>query len=188
MDRHVLDARRHALEEAFFAQHNESLRQQLLKQDEVAKQKQEIAAATGATDPALIDRLHGLGVRTDTLVALELVPLLEVAWADGELDPREQAAILKAAETVGIAEGWPSYKLLAEWLQTAPQPHLTALWRSYLEALTADMTSGERARLREDLMARARNVAEAAGGFLGLVGKVSAAEAAKLRELEAALS
>jgi hypothetical protein len=40
-----------------------------------------------------------------------------------------------------------------------------------------------RQRLRDEVMGRARAVAEAAGGFLGLGRKVSAAEEAVLREL-----
>jgi hypothetical protein len=48
------------------------------------------------------------------------------------------------------------------------------------------MDAADRNRLKSELLGRARRVAEAAGGFLGLGSKVSRAEEAILTELAAA--
>ena len=45
----------------------------------------------------LVARLVEIGIRSDTLAALCLIPLVEVAWADGRLDPPEREALLAAA-------------------------------------------------------------------------------------------
>jgi len=40
----------------------------------------------------------------ETVLALQLVPLAAVAWADGKIEPREREAVLKAAAAQGIEE------------------------------------------------------------------------------------
>ncbi len=52
-----------------------------------------------------------------------------------------------------------------------------------VSALSASMDPSERNALRDSVMGKARMVAEAAGGFLGLGNKVSAEEQAVLDEL-----
>jgi hypothetical protein len=49
------------------------------------------------------------------------------------------------------------------------------VWRAYAEDLAARLDASERRLTRDDLVRRARVVAEAAGGMLGM-GKVSANE------------
>jgi hypothetical protein len=61
-----------------------------------------------------------------------------------------------------------------------------ATWREYVSALSATLTDDARQALKSELLGRARTVAEAAGGFMGMGQKVSAAEAAVLGELEQA--
>jgi len=50
------------------------------------------------------------------------------------------------------------------------------------------MSEVDRTEMRERVLGRARSVAEAAGGFLGLGSKVSEAEEQVLDELDLALS
>jgi hypothetical protein len=97
----------------------------------------------------------------------------------------ERAAVLRAAEESGIDAGSPAHELLVSWLEKRPGRELLAAWKSYVEALVAELAPEERQALRHELLDRARAVAESAGGFLG-IGKVSDAERAVLAELEAA--
>lgn len=187
MSGEFLDDRRRALEEAFFAKHNEALRRQLHETGEVGSKRQAIAAATGITDPAVLDRLAGLDVGLDTLAAISLVPLVMVAWADGSIDEKERAAILSGAAEAGL-EGRPaSRELLGQWLARRPPIELLATWKAYVGAISGTLDDAARRALKDELLGRARATAEATGGFLGLGRKVSPAEEAVLKELEVAL-
>lgn len=188
MSGNILNDRRRALEEAFFARRNEELRQRLIEQEAIAGNKHALSLASGITDDAVLETLVGLEIQSDTLAALSLVPLVLVAWADGTIDDKERAAILSGAAQAGLGERGAAYEMLAQWLARPPAAELFAAWRSYSGAIAAKLTPDAKHCLRSELLARARAVAEAAGGFLGLGRKVSAAEERVLRELNDALS
>jgi hypothetical protein len=126
-------------------------------------------------------------VDAEAVVALELVPLVAVAWADGTIDERERAAVLRAAREAGVSGDQPAHGLLETWLGHPPEGHLLETWGAYVRGLCAQMAPDERRTFRDQLLGHTRAVAEAAGGFLGL-GKVSAKEQAVLRELERAFA
>jgi hypothetical protein len=67
------------------------------------------------SDP-VIDVLVELDVHAETVAAFSIVPLIEVAWADGGIHDKERAAILKAAEERGIEIGSPNHDLFERWL------------------------------------------------------------------------
>lgn len=182
----ALSDRGRALEEAFFAQQNEALRQRLRAAGDAAAQRQAFAAASGITDDAVLDKLIGLGIGAETLAALSLVPLVLVAWADGSIDAKERGAVLSGAEAVGIDRKHPSRELLEGWLAKRPPAELAATWKGYIHAVSPTMDAAARDVLRRDLLGRARSVAEATGGVLGLGRRVSDTEEAVLRDLEAA--
>ena len=187
MSDEFLGDRRRALEEAFFAQREQQLRERLREKAVKETWRQGLAEASGIRDEAVLDRLASLGVEPETVAALTLVPLVEVAWADGDVHPKEKAAVLKAAANAGIEEGSAASELLAGWLEERPKPELRAAWTAYAGALAGMLDATERAALKEDLMGRARSVAAAAGGFLGM-GRISNEEEAALAALEGALS
>lgn len=182
-----LEDRRHALEEAFFAKHNEALLRRMREADAMASRRQAVAAASGITDGAVLDRLMDLGIGSETVAALSMVPLVVVAWADGSIDERERAAILSGATEAGIDKDGPGYEVLGQWLRQPPPPGLLAAWTAYIGAVAGTLDHAARRTLRDDLLDRARRVAEAAGGVLGIGRKVSPAEDAALKRLEAAL-
>ncbi|MBP0445689.1 hypothetical protein J8J14_12990 [Roseomonas sp. SSH11] len=184
MSRDFLDERRRALEEAFFARHNEELIRKLRAADPGRPERERLADASGLQDAALLDRLVGLGIRGETLAALTLVPLVVVAWCDGTLGEKERAAILEAAHHAGLDGTGPGRELLAAWLAKAPPPGLLGAWTDYVHALSPEA----RATLRRQVMDRATQVAEAAGGMLGLLNGISPAERRTLQQLEAAFA
>lgn len=122
-----------------------------------------IAEATGIQDAQLLAELAGLGIRVETLSALTLIPLVAVAWADGEMDAAERDCALAGAASVGIEPGSISYRMLEIWLEEAPPPDLTNLWNDFTMALCDTQSDAENARLRENLLGRARKVAAVAG-------------------------
>jgi hypothetical protein len=186
MSEEFLGDRRKALEEEFFAKHNRQLLQQLRQTTTAEARKEALAAVSGITDAAVLEQLAALDVSGETLAALSLVPLVEVAWADGRLDAKEQSALLAAAEQAGLGKNSPSYRLLEEWLRERPSPKLLETWKAYVAILSSTLNVQAKQALKQDLLGRARLVAEAAGGFLGLGKRISGAEQAVLTELEQA--
>jgi hypothetical protein len=136
----------------------------------------------------VVDKLLELGVKAETVAALGLVPLVEVAWADGQLDRRERTAILERARASGVAAGSAEDALLEAWLDRRPDPKLLTAWTHLVRGLSEQLGPEETARLKKDLLDRARAVATASGGVLGMGSKVSGAEATMLAQLEAAFS
>jgi hypothetical protein len=188
MSEEFLGDRRKALEEEFFAKHNQQLLRQL-RETTAAKAKHEaLAAASGITDAAVLAQLAAVGLSSETVAALSLVPLVEVAWADGRLDDKERGALLAAAEHAGLSKDSASYQLLEEWSRQRPSPRLLAAWKAYVAALSRMLDVQATQALKQDLLGRAREVAEAAGGFLGLGKRISSAEQAVLTELEQAFA
>ena len=184
---HVLDSRRQGLEEAFFAEENARLLAQLRQQGAAADRTAAIRAATGLTDATALAALASLEVTPETLGAFALAPLVLVAWADGTISAEERRAALQAAADSGIQEGTPARALLESWLASPPGPALAKAWKEYAGALAATLDTAGRAALRTATLGRARQVAEATGGFLGLTSAVSEAERRMLVDLEAAL-
>ena len=138
--------------------------------------------ATDLGDPALQSSLVALGIQQRTVRALGLIPMVEVAWADGKLDDKERQAILDASDALGIERNSESYDLLAEWLAAAPSAALFRAWRDYVESLVGRLSVEGRLRLRDSVLGRARAVAEAAGGVVGM-GTVSRHEERVIAEL-----
>jgi hypothetical protein len=178
-----LTSRQHALEDAFYREDTESYRAALELRKEEESALEDLATASGIGDEALLRRLAGLGIRADTLAALTLIPLIEVAWADGKMNEGEREAVLFGAESTGIPRESPSHGLLRIWTLDQPAPDLVDAWSEYIRALCRELGDEQRARLERNILRRARAVAEAAGGFLGLGSKVSKKESAALESL-----
>ncbi len=187
MSKDFLEQRRNALEESFFAKRNAELLKRLRKNAALEARKKELMETAGIRDHAILDELIRLDISGETVIALSLIPLIEVAWADGSVDQKEREAVIEAAEGQGLAKAGPAHDLLENWLKEQPEARLMDLWKSYAQALVAGLAEDARARLRGELIGRARAVAEAAGGFLGLGKKVSNAERRVLEEMEQAL-
>ena len=187
MSTHILDQRRRGLEEAFFVKHNRELLQRL--QEKVASETaiEELKAASGVEDEALLGELVELGISSETLAALGLVPLVQVAWADGRMDRGERKAILGGAAAAGAEPGSPSYALLEGWLDAKPGSEMLSAWADYIGGLTAVCSEGSMAALKEVTLRRAERVAEAAGGVLG-VRRISGSERAVLSRIAEAFS
>jgi tellurite resistance protein len=183
MSKDQLGDRAKAMEESFFAKQNEALRQRLRESEETQTKKQALSAASGITDDALLDKLVALNLQGETLAALSLVPLVVVAWADGHIDSRERAAVLSAANSEGLHKEETSYQLLEQWLANPPPPDMLVKWRAYIQALSATLDNEARQTLKSAILDRAREIANVAGGFLGIGSRVAKAEKVVLEDL-----
>jgi tellurite resistance protein len=186
MEQHVLGKRQKALEEEFFRRRDAALLEH--RRVEAARQQARaaLAAASRITDEDLLDELVAMGIDADTLVALSLIPLAEVAWADGRIDAAEKRAVLEATRAAGLEPQRAGHHLVESCLTARPPKALRGLWRSYIESLCAALSAEERDSLRRELTRQASAVADAAGGFKGLFSRVSAQEEAVLEEIAGA--
>jgi hypothetical protein len=181
-----LKDRGRALEDQFFQKEEAKKIADLREKKAKAETKEALRTASGLDDDAVLDRLVEIGISSSTLAAVSLVPLVVVAWADGEVDKREEEAILHGAAGKGIEEDSDAFKLLSSWLKRKPGSELFDAWASYIEALDEALTAEQLAVLKRQVIDRARAVAESAGGYLfGAIGRVSAEEKDVIARLEA---
>lgn len=183
MSDEFLGDRKKSLEESFFAKQNAALLDRMRAQREKQSRVEELTRASEIRDPVVIEKLVELGLDAASWAALSLVPLVEVAWADGAIDARERDAVLAAAADQGVAPGSPSRTLLESWLVARPQAALFAAWGEYATGLAARLGGAERAALGREIVERARKVAQSAGGMLG-IASISDAEKRVIAALE----
>lgn len=180
-----LDERRAALEDEFFHKENEKKLAKLRQSLSAQETKEELKKASGMTDDAVLDKLVALGLRGPTVAALSLVPLIAVAWADGELQDNERRSILEAADAKGMGAGTPGHELLSTWLERRPDDSLVDAWDGYMKALMSQLNDEQVRMLKNQIVGFAKVIAESAGGFLGF-GKVSGTEETMLKRIERA--
>ena len=178
--------RRKSQEEEFFAQRDAEAWDRLRTRAERSERQRELAAVSGIEDESILDSLVAHDITQETVAALSLVPIVEVAWADGSVDGAERRALLRAAEERGLHPGEPSYELFVQWLDDRPRAALLGLWKRYVDAVNARLDIEEQRALADEILGRARAVADAAGGFLGFGNRISAAEQRTLDELRRA--
>ncbi len=182
----ALDGVRNNLEGAFFLERDSVLIDNLKKMRRMEKTKERLSEVSGISNDAVLQKLVDLEVRPETLATLSMVPLVEVAWADGKIDEKEKEAVKKAVEQVLPDNAVIDLALVERWLQVKPPENMLTAWIHYIEGLREALSESERADLKECLIGQARAVAEASGGILGLTSKISAPEQAMLDKMSAA--
>jgi hypothetical protein len=183
MTKEFLGNRRASFEEIFFAKQDAKVLAQLREERERKAAVESLARASGIDDSDLLERLVALGIDARSWTALSLVPLVEIAWADGSIDEKERAAVLAAASEHGLHRTAPGYVLLENFLRNRPDAALFASWGGFVTELAAELPPAEREELRSRVVERARKVAASAGGILG-IGSISDAEKRVLAALE----
>lgn len=143
---------------------------------------EELRQNTHITELKVLTELVDCGIRADSLNVITLVPLVEVAWANGFIQRKERLTILAAAESLGANPDSPSFKLLGEWLQQRPVPTLLTTWKDYIGAVQLILSDEAFACLRDSTIARTMAVAKSAGGFFG-GGAISKAQRAVIDDL-----
>ncbi len=183
MNHELFPERRKAFEESFFARVNDQLRREFQDHEADKERHRALAQACGVTDDKVLDHMMALHIGPETIAALALIPLVEVAWADGHSSKEQRAAVLHAAREHHLAPDSPSHRLLEHWLEHPPEPAMVAEWKEYIGALCKRLNPVLHVMLERELLGRARTVAAAAHGFLGLRHKPSPAARRVLAEM-----
>lgn len=174
------------LEDSFFATQDKELIDQLRVIKQMKESREELAKVSGIANEQVLDNLVQLGVRPETLAALALVPLVEMAWVDGEVDEAEEKAVLKAASDHITGDNHVALTLLDEWLRHRPPKDMLDAWQEYARGLCEHMPPTVVNALKRELLGHAKAVAESSGGFLGFGRKIGPEEQAMLDKLDAA--
>ena len=181
-----LDERRRASEDDYFRKRDRELIERMRQVAAAERDRSELSAKTGLDDPALLGELQDLGFTPQTLPVLPLVPIVQMAWAEGGITPAERTLLIKVARERGITEGSPADTLLAGWMARKPTNDVfekaTRLIRAMLESGAPDAPTMS----ADDLIKYCERIATASGGILG-IGKISADERATLSEIATAL-
>lgn len=172
-----------SLEDSFFMEQDRELLASRAQLAKMAETKEALSSVSGIKDQAVLQKLVEINVRPETLAALSAIPLVEVVWADGEVDADERRFVLDFAGKQGIDPGSVAHSLLERWLTHRPTDDLLAAWQAYVEGLCERLTATDRDALKLELLRNARAAASASGGFFG-IGKVSGTEKAVLEKLE----
>jgi len=120
--------------------------------------------------------LQAMGLERHSAKLVAVLPLVEVAWADGTIQEGERAVILTAArQRFGLEE--EGLKVLESWLARRPSPEVADRGRRLLAVICE-----QRGLSCRDVITLSREVALAAGGWFGF-GVIDAAEAKVIDEI-----
>ena len=163
MSQDIFGKRERYFEEEFFRKKDFELLEKLKSVFQKKMDKQDLRQASGVTDEQLLDRMIEIQPKGEMMAAFQLYPLVEIAWADGDLSESEARSVLAAGEEHGIRPGTKAYEMLEQRLHKGPDPEVRKIWFLYAEELRKNLTPRELETFRDDLLARARAVVASTG-------------------------
>src|SRR5918994_3977136 len=104
-DKDIFAERERSLEEEYFRRKDRELIEKMRQAAAADEARSELGKRTGLMDPELLKDLQALGFTPDTVILLPLVPILQVAWAEGGISDAERYLLVKLARARGITEG-----------------------------------------------------------------------------------
>ena len=184
-----LAERGRSLEEEYFRRKDRELIEKMRNARAAEEARGEISRKTGLQDPELLQQLQELGFTPETVGLLPVVPVLEMAWAEGEITTAEHALIVKFARSLGVVEGSAADEQLQQWMASRPDD---TVFRGATRLISAMLASGSspagRSFTADDLVAHLEEIAAASGGILGLrVMSISSEERALLSRIASEL-
>jgi tellurite resistance protein len=137
-------------------------------------------------DADLTRALAQLGLDRDNWRAVSLLPLIEVAWADGKIQPAERKLLIEVAGRHGIH---PGSAFLKRWLGKRPARTDFLRARTLLLQLWGRAGPDEvrQPETLEQLLDLCLRIAEAAGGLFGILFTVEPAERECMAEIASSL-
>jgi tellurite resistance protein len=139
--------------------------------DRSARELQAVASGLDTKDLSIAERVRALGFDGDSARVFDLLPLVHVAWADGEIQRSERAKILRILESRDIHPGSEAFRMVETLLEERPSD-------AYMQqslAVLGDVLGGLGQR-SEAIVDMCIDVAAASGGFLGLGKRIGAEE------------
>jgi hypothetical protein len=171
-----------AIEEDYFRKKDRELIEKMRQASAAEAARRELSEKSGLQDPELIAELEALGFTPETVALLPLVPLVQMAWAEGGVSDAERKMILQLARTRGIEEGSAADRRLAAWLASRPDPHVFSSATRLIRATLNSEASAAGSMSADDLVKYCEEIAAASGGIFG-INRVSSEERALLNAI-----
>src|SRR5262249_57536451 len=99
MTKDIFEKRGIYLEEAYFGKKEFALLEKLRGVFQRKVDKESIRKAAGVTDEELLDRMVEIQLNGEMMAAFQLYPLVEMAWADGDLSEKDARTVLPPPQT-----------------------------------------------------------------------------------------
>lgn len=183
-EKDIFADRGRSLEDEYFRKKDRELLDKMRQAAEAGQVRADMGAKTGLTAPQLLDELQALGFTPDTVVLLPLVPVVQVAWAEGGVTAAERALIVTLARARGIGQGSAADLQLGDWLDRRPSEDVFSRATRLIRAMLA--SPGEERLSADDLVRHCQSIATASGGIFG-INTVSAEERQLLASIVEAL-
>lgn len=167
VDKDAFAERGRSLEEEYFRRKEKEVIEKMRRKAEADDQRRRLGEQAGVADEEVLRDLEELGYTPETVMLLHLVPLIQTAWAEGGVTPRERELVIKAARTRGVTAGSAADEQLTRWLSQRPSE---ALFEKTLRAIRAILQAQSpeiRAASENDLLSLATTIASASGGIVG---------------------
>ncbi len=190
MDRDSFKERERALEEGYFRAQDAKLIDRLREDAKLEEIVLALAEHLQVDNPELLRRVIALGVTLDTGPAFLLAPLVQVAWAEGNVTDRERDTVMRLAAARGVETGSPAHTQLLKWLQERPSDALFDTAMEVIRGGLALLPPEQREERLKRIVHACHEVAEASGGLakiLGLGSGVSGEEGALLEAIATTL-
>jgi hypothetical protein len=185
-EKEFLGDRRRIQEEEYFQRREQELIAKLQQGGREEAARRRMAERAGVGDQEILQELETLGFTADSVMLVHLVPLLQMAWAEGGVSDGERALIIEAARARGIEEGSDVDRQLAMWLATRPSADFFEQTLRAIGAILQTRPPEEREGSQRDLLSYCTAIASASGGILGF-GKVSPEEQKVLERISQAI-
>ena len=184
-ERDSLAERGRAFEDDYFRKKDRELIEKMRTAAAADQTRQALTSGTGLTDPALLAELQALGFAPDTVSLLPLVPLVQMAWAEGGVSEAERDLIFELARSRGIASASAADQQLNGWLENRPSDDVFAGAMRLIRAML-DSGAAPAGVSADEVVKHTEEIAAASGGILG-IGRISAEERALLERITADL-
>ena len=169
-------------EDEYFWKKDRELIEKMRRAAAAEQANREMGIKAGLNDPETIRELAALGFTTDTVDLLPLMPVIQVAWAEGGVSDAERRLITNLARSRGIGAGSAADGQLSTWLATPPDAQVFTRSTRLIRAMLTSPTSAGTAMTPEQLVKYCEEIAAASGGILGM-RKISAEERALLSQI-----
>jgi hypothetical protein len=184
-ERDSLADRGRALEDEYFRKKDRELIERMRQAAAADELRSGLGRTTGLQDPGLLQELSDLGFTPETVGLLPLVPVIQMAWAEGGVTAAERDLIVGLARKRGIAPGSPADQQLTHWLAHRPTDAVLARAGRLIRAML-DASSQPDRLTADELVTYCEEIARASGGILG-IGRISGEEKALLSNIAADL-
>jgi hypothetical protein len=166
-DKDLFAERGRSLEEEYFRKKEKELIDKMRQHAEGEAERRRLGEQAGVADEGILQDLQALGYTAETVTLLHVVPLVQMAWAEGNVSDRERDLIVEAARARGVEPGSAADRQLASWLTRRPSEDFFEKTLRTIGAILQAQPPETRAASEKDLLSYCTAIAAASGGIMG---------------------